>query len=165
MFLELLSTSLRRRKCNNYPTRDDLFKLPVIRCTTHAESQHIVTLFAHASFRSEAPLKVTSLFSLCDRSLRGSTQRNFPNSVTFKSDAIDQFANSRSCGLRLMAVVLLPFQEDPTTRRFYKERASDKDFKTGANEGDESVLESGGIQTRNLGQGKFINIHSVVNYE
>lgn len=114
MFLGLLPTSLRRRKCNNYPTRDDLFKLPVIRCTTHAESQHIVTLFAHASFRSEAPLKVTSLLSLCDRSLRGSTQRNFPNSVTFKSDAIDQFANSRSCGLRLMAVVLLPFRK---TRR------------------------------------------------
>lgn len=49
-----------------------------------------------------------------------------------------------------------------TTRRFYKERAFDKGSKTGANEGDESVSGTGGIQTRNLGQGEFINIHSVI---
>lgn len=60
---------------------------------------------ARASFRRRAvQIDVIDIFIR----VRRSAGHGFPNSVTFKSDAIDQFADSCSRRSRLMVVVLLP---------------------------------------------------------
>jgi len=98
---------------------------------------------------TQSVLLLTSLF-FSDRQCKRS------NSVTFKSDVIrNQLIHELSFAWsRLIVVVSLPYRK---TQQFNTElRVFDKDCKTGANEEKEPVSGTGEIQTRNLGQGKFI---------
>jgi len=115
---------------------------------TYIKRANIVTLYTHRfSFQGTIQGLLTSLFFNDQQTL------DFRSFQIRRDRLVRKLSFARS---RLMAIVLLPYRKTRRHGDSGRNYERSTNTKTGANDEEESVLGTGGTQTRNLGQGEFI---------